>query len=143
MRLLHEGESPTQIARFLGCARSAVYKWKAKEQAEGPAGLAAKAHPGREPRLSAAQLHELDGLLRQGSVAHGWKTNLWTATRVAALIERHFGVHFHPEHVRKILRWKLGWTSQKPEKRARERDEQAIQRWVEERFPQVKKKPNR
>lgn len=59
------------------------------------------------------------------------------------MIERHFGVQFHPEHVRKILRWKLGWTSQKPEKRARERDGQAIQLWIEERFPDVKKKPSR
>ncbi len=81
----------------------------------------------------------METLLRQGAVAHGWKTALWTATRVTTVIERPFGVHFHPEHVRKILRWKLGWTSQKPEKRARERDEQAIQRWAEERFPQVKK----
>jgi transposase len=71
MTLLHEGESPTQIARFLGCARSAVYKWKAKEQAEGSAGLAAKAHPGREPRLSAEQLQKLDELLRQGALLAG------------------------------------------------------------------------
>ncbi len=142
MKLWHEGESPTQIARFLGCARSALYQWRNKERAGGAEGLAAKPHAGRQPRLSADRLRELETLLRQGAVAHGWKTNLWSASRVAVLIERPFGVRFHPEHVRKILRWKLGWTSQKPEKRARERDEQAIQNWVEEAVPALKKSPN-
>jgi transposase len=62
----------------------------------------------------------------QGAKAHGWRTELWTATRVADLIERHFEVSFHPEHVRKILKRKLGWTSQKPQRKAKERDEVAI-----------------
>jgi transposase len=64
--------------------------------------------------------------LLQGAGAHGWRTERWTAARVADLIERHFGIAFHPEHVRKVLKRKLGWTSQKPQKRARERDEAAI-----------------
>ena len=58
--------------------------------------------------------------------AHGWRTQLWTAARAAELIERHFGIRFHPEHARKILKRRLRWTSQKPQKRAKERDEVAI-----------------
>ena len=93
---------------------------------EGPAALAAKPHPGRTPRLTDADRERLEGLLRQGAVAHGWRTEPWTAARVADLVERHFKVSFHPEHVRKVLKRKLNWTSQKPEKRARERNEAAI-----------------
>lgn len=89
-------------------------------------GLDAKPHPGPKPRLTPEQLGELEALLLQGAKAHGWRTKLWTATRVAALIERHFAVHYHPEHVRKILKRSLGWTSQKPQRRAKERDEAAI-----------------
>jgi transposase len=125
VELVNEGESPEDVARFLGCGRSSVYTW-VKLAREGPAALAAKPHPGRTPRLTEADRERLEELLTQGAAAHGWRTELWTAARVADLIERHFKVAFHPEHVRKVLKRKLGWTSQKPQKRARERDEQAI-----------------
>jgi transposase len=62
----------------------------------------------------------------KGAKAHGWRTELWTAARVAELVERHFHVRFHPEHVRKILKRRLKWTSQKPQRKARERDDVAI-----------------
>ncbi len=65
-------------------------------------------------------------MLLEGAKAHGWRTELWTARRAAELIERHFHVRFHPEHVRKILKRRLRWSSQKPRRRARERDEAAI-----------------
>jgi transposase len=124
--LVNEGESPEDVARFLGCGRSSVYTW-VKRAREGPSALAAKPHPGRTPRLGEADRKRLEALLLEGAVAHGWRTELWTAARVADLIERHFGIAFHPEHARKVLKRKLGWTSQKPQKRARERDEAAIE----------------
>jgi transposase len=125
VELVKQGESPDDVAHFLGCGRSSVYTWL-KLDREQPQALAAKTHPGRTPRLNHEQLAELEGLLLQGANAHGWRTQLWTADRVAALIERHFGVHFHPEHVRKVVRRKLVWTSQKPQRKAKERDEVAI-----------------
>ncbi len=75
----------------------------------------------------------------KGARSHGWPDELWTAKRVAEVIRRHFGVEFHTEHVRKILKERLVWTSQKPERRARERDEEEIERWVREEFPHIKK----
>jgi transposase len=125
VELVNEGESPGDVAHFLGCGRSSVYTW-VKLAREDPGKLAAKPHPGRTPRLGEADRRRLEELLLQGAVAHGWRTELWTAARVADLIERHFGIAFHPEHVRKVLKRKLNWTSQKPQKRARERDEAAI-----------------
>jgi transposase len=111
VELVEQGESPDDVARFLGCGRSSVYTW-VKLARQAPERLAAKPHPGPKPRLSAK--------------AHGWRTELWTAARVAELIERHFRVRFHPEHVRKLLKRRLRWSSQKPQKKARERDEAAI-----------------
>src|SRR6202041_450867 len=87
--------------------------------------------------LSDAQLAELEVLLRKGAPAHGWPTDLWTADRVARLIQRHFQVTFHPEHVRKILRDRLGWTSQKPQRRARERNDKEVERWRGDEFPRI------
>jgi transposase len=125
VELVNQGESPEDVAHFLGCGRSSVYTW-AKLARENPSALAAKPHPGRTPRLGEADRRRLEGLLLEGAKAHGWRTALWTAARVADLIERHFGISFHPEHVRKVLKRKLGWTSQKPQRRAKERDEAAI-----------------
>jgi transposase len=104
--LMDQGESPTVIARILGVHRPSLYRWRQADRSR-PDGLAAKPHPGPTPRLSDAQLAELERLLLQGATAHGWANELWTAKRVAAVIRRHFGVSYHPEHVRKILKRRL------------------------------------
>src|SRR3982751_3875089 len=103
VELVEQGESPDDVARFLGCGRSAVYTW-VKLAKESVGRLAAKPHAGPEPRLSDAQLEEGGALLLQGAKAHGWRTELWTAARAAELIERHFEIRSHPEHVRKLLK---------------------------------------
>ena len=125
VELVEAGESPDDVAHFLGCGRSSVYTW-VKLAREDPSALAAKPHPGRTPRLGEADRKRLGELLLQGAKAHGWRTELWTAARVAELIERHFHVRFHPEHVRKMLKRRLLWTSQKPQRKAKERDEVAV-----------------
>ena len=125
VELVEQGESPDDVARSLGCGRSSVYTW-VKLARQSPEKLAARPHPGPKPRLSAERLRELEALLLGGAKAHGWRTESWTAARVAELVERRFRVHFHPEHVRKVLRRRLKWTSQKPQRRAKGRDEVAI-----------------
>ena len=82
--------------------------------------------PAARPDSARRTASDWRGCCCEGAKAHGWRTELWTAARVADLIERHFGISFHPEHVRKVLKRKLGWTSQKPQRRAKERDEAAI-----------------
>jgi transposase len=124
------------VARFLGCGRSSVYTWVKAAQRD-PAALAAKPHPGPEPRLSDVRLKELETLLRLGAKAHGWPDDLWSARRVRELIRRRFGVAFHVEHVRKIIRRRLGWSSQKPQKRAKQRDQAKIDHWRAETLPRL------
>ncbi len=103
---MDQGESPSVIAHILGVNRPSLYRWRQARRSH-PDGLAAKPHPGPTPRLSGAQLAELERLLLQGATAHGWANELWTAPRVAEVIRRHFGVTFHPEHVRRILKRRL------------------------------------
>src|SRR3954447_14957965 len=95
---LERGESSCTIARILGVHETSVHRWRRLAR-NGP-GLGAKPHPGAKPRLSTTQWAEVEQLLLLGAQHHGWANDLWTAARVATLIERHFGVHYHPEHVR-------------------------------------------
>jgi transposase len=136
--LLKEGYSQRAVAKMVGASQGSVSRWLKLTQS-GEAGLELKPHPGRARFLSEEQEHELGRLLLEGAIAHGWPNNLWTSRRVKQLIEKKFGVDYHADHVRKILVQRLGWTSQKPETRARERNEEEIERWRKEEFPRLKK----
>lgn len=122
---MRRGESPTVIARILGVGRTSLYRWLAMAE-KSPEALAARPHPGPRPRLTDEQLRELERLLLEGARAHGWPNDLWSAGRVAELVRRRFGVAYHVEHVRKVLRRRLRWSSQRPQKKARQRDEERI-----------------
>jgi transposase len=122
---MNKGESPAIIARILGVCRTSLYRWKRMAQAD-PKGLAAKPHPGPKVRLTAEQQAELETLLLRGATEHGWPNALWTAQRVAEMIHRHFGITYHVEHVRTILRHRLRWSSQKPQKKAKQRNDEVI-----------------
>jgi transposase len=132
---LERGESPSTIARVLGVHVTSVHRWR--RMARTPGGLDPIEQPGPTPRLDDSQLARLEALLLQGAKHHGWHNELWTAARVAVLIKRHFGVRYHPEHVRKILKGRLGWTSQKPRRKARERDDKEVERWKGDEFPRI------
>jgi transposase len=99
--------------------------------------LAAKPALGPKPRLTEQQLSALEVALRQGAVASGWCNHLWTANRVAVLIRRRFGVQYHPEHVRKVLKRRLHWTSQKPQNHARECNDKEVERWIADDWPRL------
>jgi transposase len=132
---LARGESPTVIAGVLGVHASSVHRWR--RAARSPGGLAAVEQAGPTPRLDDARLRELEALLAKGAKHHGWHNELWTAGRVAVLIERHFGVRHHPEHVRKILGRRLAWTSQKPRRKPRERDDKEVERFKGDEVPRI------
>jgi transposase len=136
------GERPSVVARVLGVNRNSLYRWR-QQARRGADALAAKPHPGPSHRLSDDQLRALEGLLVQGAKAHGWPNELWTAARVAKLIECHFGQSFHADHVRRFLRARLGWTSQKPRRKARERDDEEVQRWLAQEFPRILRETRR
>jgi len=132
---VRRGERPAIVARVLGVARPSVHRWL--RQAKDPQGLVAKPHPGPASRLSTLQLKELEALLLQGPKAHGWKNELWTTARVVQLIQHSFGVSFHHDHVGRFLRARLGWSPQKPRRKAREADDGEIARWQSDKFPRI------
>lgn len=126
---------------MVGASSSSVSRWKKALRRRGDDGLKARPHPGRRPLLSPTDKWRLVTLLKRGAVAAGHPNDLWTCRRVADLIGRTFGVWYDPDHVWRLLNG-LGWSSQKPQPRTRERDEQGIERWRRQRWPQIKKKPS-
>lgn len=133
--LVESGESPNVVARILGVTRSTLRRWR--RSARQPTGLAAKLSLGPKPRLTHRQWTTVEALLKQGAVAHGWPNHLWTCKRVALLIQRYFGVRYHPAHVYRLLVRHLHWTSQKPQKRARERNLKEVERWIADDWPRI------
>jgi transposase len=136
VELMQQGESPTAIARILGVCRTSLYRWLGMAK-QSPEALAAKPHPGPRPRLTAEQFQELERLLLQGAKAHGWHNGLWSAHRVAEVIRRHFGAGYHVEQVRKIIRRRLRWSSQKPQRKAKQRHDAKIAHWRGQGLPRI------
>jgi transposase len=137
--LLEQGLKVREVARKIGCSPSSVSRWQAEVQTGNPEALRSKPTPGRPSRLSRKQRTRLLNLLLKGARAHGYSTDLWTLPRVAEVIARTFRVHYHPSHVWKILH-EEGWSCQKPERQARERDEESIRQWRAKRWPHIKKR---
>lgn len=137
---VHDGWKRADAAAFLGVHPGTVAEWVRAHAAGGDAALAAKPHPGRTPFLTAAQEKQVLGWLADKPTAHGFRADLWTARRVAELIRRRFGVAFHPHYLREWLT-KRNYTPQKPTRRARQRNDEAIDRWVKTDWPRIKKRP--
>jgi transposase len=138
MDLLDSGRSLNQVARQLTCSPSSVMRWRDARETDGEDGLKPKPVPGRPPKLTVRQKKRLVSLLLKGAIANGYRTELWTTARIAELIERHFDVTYHRDHIGRLI-GSLGWSCQKPARRALERDEEAIARWKRRDWPRVKK----
>jgi len=137
--LYQTGWKQKDIAEALGVTQGAVSQWIKRGRAGGEAGLAEQPKSGAPVRLSAADRQKLPGMLERGAESFGFRGELWTCARVGKLIEREFGVRYHPAHVSRILK-DLGWTPQKPIRRAKQRKEAEIQHWKDVRWPELKKR---
>jgi putative transposase len=136
--LLQQGLSLREVARRVQASVSSVSQWRAAWQQGGEAALTPKPVPGAPRKLTDRQGKQLVPLLLKGARAHGFPNELWTLKRIAAVIQVHFGVRYHPAHVCKILH-RLGWSCQIPERRPIQRDEQAITHWKRYKWPAIKK----
>jgi putative transposase len=138
--LLRQGQlSQAEIARKLGVSRANVCRWAATLAQEGPRGLEACPIPGRVSRLDEKAWARLGRLLDQGAVAAGSATAPWTLKRIAALIEREFGVHYQPRYLERPLK-AHGFSVQRPATRAKERDELVIAVWPKRDWVALKKR---
>jgi transposase len=139
-RLLRQGRlSQAEIARQLGVSRASVCRWAATLAQDGPRGLEARPIPGQLPRLDEKAWIRLGRLLDRGAVAAGFATERWTLERIAALIEREFGVHYHPRYLERPLK-AHGFSVQRPATRAKERDELVIAVWPKREWVALKKR---
>ena len=140
IRLLEEDLSLNEIARRIGCNASSVMRWRDRWLSGGAEGLQVRVSPGRPSRMSRAEKRRLLRCLVRGPLEFGWTTDIWTTRRIVALIKNEFGISYHFTHVARLLH-ALGWSPQKPERRALERNEAAIQKWKDTTWKRVKKTP--
>jgi transposase len=139
--LHQQGWKQKDIAQALGVTPGAVSQWMTRGDAGGIEALRNRKSPGAPRRLSSAHRNQLPTLLARGAEAFGFRGDIWTRARIAAIIKREFGVSYHRDHIGRLLR-EVGWSVQKPVERATQRDEAAIARWREERWPALKKRPS-
>jgi transposase len=137
---VREGYSTEEVADFLGVDPSSVRRWVHAFRHGGAAGLAARPAPGRPAKLSPTQEKIVRRWLSDRPSEHGFATDLWTARRLAHLIQEELGVPFNRRYLCAWLRQR-GYTPQKPHRVARERDDQAVARWLARDWPRIKKRP--
>lgn len=139
MELLDTGLSLNEVARRIGANASSVMRWRNERQKHGEQALKPKPVPGRPAKLTTRQKKRLISVLLKGAIANGYRTELWTTARIAEIIERHFAITYHRDHIGRLMT-SLGWSYQKPDKRALQRDEQAIEEWKSKQWPRIKKR---
>jgi transposase len=140
--LFAAGVRQAEVARQLGVSAQAACVWHRRFKAGGPEALRSKGPSGPAPRLSDAQLAAVEQALLEGAGANGFIGELWTLERIAMVIERLTGVRYHPAWVWALLRHRMGWSVQRPKRRAAERDQDAIDLWVKTDWPRIKQTPN-
>lgn len=140
IHLFQAGQRPVEVAKRLGVDRRSVRRWNADYRKGGEKSIQAKPVPGRPSRLTDRQKKRLEQFLLKGAQACGFPTDLWTCARVTELIRQFFGVQYHFCHIWRLLR-AMGWSCQKPSRRAIERDEALIEQWIKVRWPALKKSP--
>jgi transposase len=138
IRLLKNGLSLREVAAVVDCSPSSVQRWKDALRQGGEQALGSRQHPGARSKLTVSEKEQLVSILRRGARKAGYRSELWTCPHIAQVIAQRFGVSYHVNYVPALLR-SLHWSPQKPEQRARERDEAAIARWREHDWPRIKK----
>lgn len=136
---VNAGYSQTEVARFLGVDPRSVRRWVQAYRNGGLDALKAEPRPGRPAKLTAEQTETVLGWFQRSATDFGFRTQLWTARRVAQLIKKHFHVSFNHRY---LCAWlaEHAITPQKPQRRARERDPARIERWIDEDWPRILKK---
>lgn len=140
IELLNRGMTMEQVSHRVGASISSVSRWYQAVTQGGLEALTPKPVPGRPRKLQDEECRQLLEILLQGARAYGYPNELWTLKRIARVIQREFGVEYHPNHVWRVLR-RFRWSCQVPEWRAAQRDEQAIEHWKRYRWPHIKKRP--
>ncbi|MFJ2847808.1 winged helix-turn-helix domain-containing protein [Streptomyces griseofuscus] len=141
VELFEDGVSNAEIARAVGVCSESVRRWRRVWEQGGASALRRRAATGRPPKLDDTQVERVRAALEQGAQAHGFEADLWTLERVGTVVTRATGVVLSRASVWRLLTGRLGWSLQRPERRAVERDESEIARWIAHEWPRIKKGP--
>lgn len=139
--MVRAGTTFREVARRVQASLSSVVRWYQAYRRAGRSGLKGRPTPGRPCRLSEKQKCVLRRLLQRGAQRAGYPNELWTLRRIGKLIEGHFEVRYVPSGVWRLLVVDLRWSPQKPERKAIQRDEEAIAQWKRSTWPRIKKSP--
>lgn len=141
VKLFEQGRTKAEVARHFGVSNESAGRWYKAWQAGGRKALKHSGQVGRKARLQPLDRIKLAADLQRGpEKTLGYATALWTLPRIVALIDQQFGYKYSASQVSRLL-GQIGWSCQKPTRRAWERDEQAIRVWKQRRWPALKKKP--
>lgn len=140
VNMLENGFTVQETAENVRASERSVRRWRKANDDQGPEGLSAQKAPGPTPRLSEKQRRQLAEILDRGAKASGFATDLWTCGRVTKVIRNQFAVDYHSGHVSRIMH-DIGFTRQKPERRAKERNDATAQQWRERDWPRIKRGP--
>jgi len=139
--MFRRGKRQADVAEALGVSAETASEWHRLWRGRGREVLAGAGRAGRLARITNEQLAEVEAALLRGPRANGFSTELWTLARVADVIETVTAVRYSQTQTWTILRRRLGWTRQRPARRAKERDDAAIATWVKHEWPRIKKAP--
>jgi len=140
--MVDSGMSCHEVARHLGCAPSSVIRWRQNFLEGGRDAIRAIPEEGKQHSayLDDADRAKLTALIVAGPKAAGFSTELWSLSRIRILVEREFGVTYSVGHLHRIMAG-LGFSAQKPEKRAREQDPEAVKSFRDLTWKRLKKRP--
>ena len=139
VELYQSGKTQQEIAQAVDCSQVWVSKVLKRYKTQGDSGLQVKGKaPGASPKLTTGQFSQLKTLLNQGALIHGFATDNWTRERIAQLINKRFGVSYHPAHISRLMK-RLGFSLQKPRTRSYRQDQEQVQIWKNKQLPALKK----
>lgn len=137
-----KGQDAKTICETLEVSRRSMFYWIDRYSSQGIQGLQEGDHTGRPPVLETGDLERLAEIIDSGPVACGFDSGIWTCPRIGHVIQEEFGVHYHEDHIRKILH-QLGFSVQRPTKKLAKADPKWQQKWIRHTYPALKKTVHR
>jgi transposase len=138
--VLRQQRTQLAAAKELKVHLRTVQRWVGLYRRHGDVGIRSKKATGRPKKLRSWQLNRLQAALLRGPSHQGYGNDLWTSRRILQLVEKLFGISYHHNHIPKLLR-SMGWSAQRPQRQAVEKDAEQIERWIRVEWKRIKKKP--
>lgn len=142
IRLWKKGKTVEEISDFFGVTLGAIYKWIKIYKLKGLKALKRRKAPGAMPKLSKEELKKLLKVLTKSPDEYGYGTQLWDCKKVGKIIQDKFNKKIHNTNIWRLLK-KLGFSYQKPEKIALQKDSKKVKMWIKQEWPKIKEHARR